>query len=207
MAPLTHELGETATEWGRLIGRVAEDVARTLEPRAPERRAQPTPISGRRRSAARVIGSKAAAAPQTAKPAQACLWCGKHVRGERRTCRGECERAVRAENAERFTEAGTRVLEAYRAGGGPAQRTDGSREQLGKVEAHRIQQAREWQREKRWPTDPGLFAREILPALAGLPAAELARRTGLSVGYCRRIKKGVVMPHPMWWEKLKTVAP
>jgi hypothetical protein len=27
----------------------------------------------------------------------------------------------------------------------------------------------------------------------------------LSVGYCRRIKKGLVVPHLMWWERLRAV--
>jgi hypothetical protein len=73
---------------------------------------------------------------------------------------------------------------------------------LGRAEAERIRQAREWQREGSWPADLTAFEREILPKLTDLSAGELARRTGLSVGYCRRIKKGLVVPHPMWWERL-----
>ena len=60
VAPLTHELGETATEWGKLIGRVAEDVARALDSEARTGAALPTPISGRRPSAARPAGSRRA---------------------------------------------------------------------------------------------------------------------------------------------------
>ena len=78
-----------------------------------------------------------------------------------------------------------------------------SRDQLGQVETTRIREARTWQREGRWPTDMSAFARETLPTLADAPVGELARRTGLSVGYCRRIKKGLVAPHPMWWERLQ----
>ncbi len=33
------------------------------------------------------------------KVAHACLRCGRALRGERQTCRGECERAVLAQNA------------------------------------------------------------------------------------------------------------
>ncbi len=70
------------------------------------------------------------------------------------------------------------------------------------AEVAKIRQAKEWQQEARWPADMTVFEREILPALADVSAGELARRTGLSVGYCRRIKKGLVVPHPMWWERL-----
>ncbi len=74
--------------------------------------------------------------------------------------------------------------------------------QLREVETTRIQEARAWQREGRWPPDMTAFEREILPGLADVSAGALARRTGLSVGYCRRIKKGLVVPHPTWWERL-----
>ena len=35
-------------------------------------------------------------------------------------------------------------------------------------------------------------------------AADLARATGLSVAYCRQVKKGAVTPHPMWWGAMRT---
>jgi hypothetical protein len=202
VAPLTHELGETATEWGKLVGRVAEDMARALDgsPRTPS--TLPTPISGRRRSAARPVGAKTASLPRVSKPAHACLWCGRPLHGQRQTCRGDCERAVLAENLERFAKAGTQALDEYRQTGGPTEWPTEVRERVGRAEAERIRQAREWQRGKRWPREMGVFEQEILPTLANVPAGELARRTGLSVAYCRRIKKGLVVPHPMWWESL-----
>ncbi len=132
VAPLTHELGETATDWGRLVGRVAEDVARTLDAPRPESTVLPTPITGRRRSAARPVGARAAAAPQVTRPAHACLWCGRSLRGQRQTCRGECERAVLADNVARFAEAGASALEAFRASGGSAELSAETRAQLGR---------------------------------------------------------------------------
>ncbi len=205
VAPLTRELGETAPEWGRLVGRVAEDVAKALDGSPRTSSGLPTPISGRRRSAGRPAGARRTVGrTATPKIAHACLWCGKQLRGQRLTCRGECEPAVQAENAVRFAEAGTRALEQHRAAGGTVELSEETRERLGRTEADKIRQAREWQGQHPWPTDMGAFDREILPKLADVPAGELARRTGLSVGYCRRIKKGLVVPHPMWWEKLAT---
>lgn len=63
--------------------------------------------------------------------------------------------------------------------------------------------AREWQHTHQWPADLGEFARDILPGIAEVPARVLAEATGLSFGYCGRIKAGGVVPHPMWWERLR----
>jgi len=51
------------------------------------------------------------------------------------------------------------------------------------------------------------FEREILPKLVGVPTHALAVATGLSVGYCRQVKKGAVTPHPMWWELMRAAGP
>ena len=56
------------------------------------------------------------------------------------------------------------------------------------------------------PTDLGAFDRDILPALADVPPAELARATGLSVAYCRQVKGGQAKPHPMWWQAMREIA-
>lgn len=50
--PLARELALTAPEWGRAVGRVAEDVARLLDPDASGA-GRSTPITGRKRSAGR----------------------------------------------------------------------------------------------------------------------------------------------------------
>ncbi len=66
--------------------------------------------------------------------------------------------------------------------------------------------ARAWQRTHEWPTDPDYFGREVQPLLFGAPAHVLAEATGLSIAYCRRVQRGVVVPHPMWWEAFETAA-
>jgi hypothetical protein len=40
-----------------------------------------------------------------------------------------------------------------------------------------------------------------------VPIRELVRRTRLSLAYCRQIKRGLVVPHPMWWERLQGSTP
>jgi hypothetical protein len=67
--------------------------------------------------------------------------------------------------------------------------------------------ARAWQRANPWPTDPDRFARDVQPTLGAVLVATLVAATGLSQAYCRRIKRGEVVPHPMWWESIEaTVA-
>ncbi len=201
--PLARQLAEESGDLVRGAGQVAEDVARLLEARPAWQRPLPTHLSGRNRSAGRATSAPTAPrAVAAVPPARACLWCGAPLRGQRKTCRGACERAVQAENTARFAEVGARVLQEHRRSGASDQWTEASRERLGEVETARIREARAWQREGRWPTDMGAFKREILPTLADVSAGALARSTGLSVGYCRRIKKGLVVPHPMWWERL-----
>jgi hypothetical protein len=77
---------------------------------------------------------------------------------------------------------------------------------LRELASDRVRDARAWQRAHAWPPDPGRFEREILPELADVPVRELVEATGLSDAYCRRIKRGAVVPHPMWWERLRAVA-
>lgn len=61
-----------------------------------------------------------------------------------------------------------------------------------------------WDRESERP-DPDLFTETILPALTEVTAADMARATGLSAGYCSMIKRGQRVPHPRHWGALETL--
>jgi hypothetical protein len=64
--------------------------------------------------------------------------------------------------------------------------------------------AREWHRVNGlWK--PEEFRESIYPLLADVSIRELVRRTGLSLAYSRQIKRGLVVPHPMWWEEMRIV--
>lgn len=54
------------------------------------------------------------------------------------------------------------------------------------------------------PTGPTsiAFRRDVLPALQGVTLRELARRTGLSIPYLSKVRRGVEVPHARWWSKL-----
>jgi hypothetical protein len=80
--------------------------------------------------------------------------------------------------------------------------TEAGRQRLGAKSAYLIARARAWQRVNGM-REPEEFRETVYPLLADVSIRELARRTGLSLAYCRQIKRGLVVPHPMWWEGLR----
>jgi hypothetical protein len=62
---------------------------------------------------------------------------------------------------------------------------------------------RKWRERNPVKPDPVVFAREIFPKLAEVSAAELRHATGLEKSYCGRVKRGMVIPHPMHWEAMR----
>jgi hypothetical protein len=123
------------------------------------------------------------------------------------TCSADCQVAVASDNLPAFVAASEKNLARWREDGGRAELTDNGRARIGARSAESVEAARKWQRAHPWPEDLNEFKREILPRLVGVPARALSEATGLSVGYCRQVRKGTVTPHPMWWETLRTVRP
>lgn len=46
----------------------------------------------------------------------------------------------------------------------------------------------------------------MLPLIREVPVRRLAAMTGLSVGYCALVRRGLRTPHRRWWEVLVPVA-
>ena len=202
---LAADLAATVPVWARAVGRVAEDVADLLtEPELPP---GPTPITGRRRAAARPLGPRPHREARVRTPrGNGCITCGKATSSGRRTCSNACASVRRADNETAFVAAGVRTLAALRQVGFQPELTPAARRRIGSRASESLAAAREWQQSNPWPADLATFEREILPGLAGIPASTLAGATGLSVGYCRRVKAGLASPHPMWWETLRQVS-
>lgn len=199
---LAADLAATSPVWARAVGRVAEDVANLLT--APESAAGPTPITGRRRAAARPGGALVRRQARVRTPrGNGCVTCGAATKPGRRTCSDDCAAAARAENEAAFVAAGTQSFAALREIGFQPSIGTAVRRRIGTRAGEMLALAREWQRTHPWPADLSAFEREILPGLVAVPAPTLAAATGLSVGYCRRVKAGVASPHPMWWEALR----
>jgi hypothetical protein len=200
---LAHELALTGPLWARAVGRVAEDVARLLDDGGRPGRATPTPLSGRNRAAARPAGprSRRAAEGSGRMVAQRCSWCGAPTIRGRRTCSESCDRIRRGVNREAFTQAGpARLRELREAGHEPLDRA--ARQKLGSRQRERQREENAWNATHPERADPGTFRREVLPAITGVPLRELARRTGLSVGYLARVRRGEEVPHARWWPML-----
>jgi hypothetical protein len=75
---------------------------------------------------------------------------------------------------------------------------------MGKANSQRMREVRAWDKEHEQP-DPGVFAREILPGLQGIPLRRLAEATGLSIQHCGLIRRGLRVPHPRHWESLRVL--
>jgi hypothetical protein len=182
---VARELAEARLPWGRLVGVVAEDVARRLDTGQSGGRPLPTPASGRNRSAGRGPAARVSAIEAPRAATAACTRCGGPTSTGRKTCSVTCR-----------GEAEVAAVELFRAGGPPM--TEAGRRRLGAKSVDLIRRAREWQNANgmRRPED---FREQIYPLLADVSIRELARRTGLSLAYCRQIKRGQVVPHPMWW--------
>lgn len=200
--PLARELAEASADWLAPVGRVAEDVARLLDQAGTGNGVLATPLTGRNRSAGRGRHSKSERLRRPPTVRRGCAWCGATIASGRATCSTACEQAARAEQLPRFIEAGRHSLERQQSEGLRPEMSPAGREHVGKRSSELTRAAREWQRTHRWPSDPDRYEREVRPALAALSAGAIAQATGLSVGYCRHLRAGRAVAHPMWWEAL-----
>jgi hypothetical protein len=82
---LARELAGAALDWGRAVGRVAEDKARRLADDAGAGPV-PTPVSGRNRSAGRRSGATAEPTTLRTPRSRGCSQCGSPTTRARRTC-------------------------------------------------------------------------------------------------------------------------
>jgi hypothetical protein len=203
-ARLARELAESSGDWARPVGRVAEDVARMVAD-GNAGGPTPTPLTGRRRAAGRTRWPARQSLPSKLALAPRCAVCGRAPATGRTTCSDACERERRDAQLPAFVDAGIAATRALRASGWRATLSDDGRRRVAVAASDRVRSAREWQRSHAWPSDLSAFGREIAPRLASVSAGEIAGATGLSVAYCRRLQRGEVTPHPMWWEALSAL--
>jgi CRISPR-associated endonuclease Cas1 len=204
-APLTHELAETSRHWGRLVGKVAEDLATALEGSRTRRSGVPTPISGRKRAAGRPTGPALSGNTWPTKRT-ACSWCGSPALPGRKTCGSECANRVLGQIHEQFAAKSSERMRRFAGRSDhPGLTPEANRK---RCEKRRVQRAEElaWDREHLEVVDREWFAREIGPKLEGQSARALARATGLSISHCSKVKKGERVPHPMWWQTFSALS-
>jgi hypothetical protein len=111
-----------------------------------------------------------------------------------------------ADHAAKLASVGAATFNSLREVGFHRELSPKGRRRIGTRATELLRAAQAWRRTHDWPEDMGAFAREILPGLADVPPATIAKATGLSSGYVRRVKAGEVTPHPMWWETLRQIS-
>jgi CRISPR-associated endonuclease Cas1 len=213
MPPLTKLLAETAPRWAAAVAPFPEWLARQLlknrsgkngRGRPRSSRSLPTPLTQANRSAGRDgVRVRRPGKPRSkgASLARTCVVCGSDLgRRQRRYC-SSCQPAQTLDAVSKAHE----VLRARRlAGDDPAHGGEAARRR-GKRNAAALRENAEWERRQTGAFDPGTFAKEIGPKLAGVSLAAMMRATGLSRPYCAKVRRGAQIPHPRHWETLRAL--
>jgi CRISPR-associated endonuclease Cas1 len=216
MPTLTGALSATGPEWGERLAPFAEELATLLRETPPrpldEQADDPlpqwvprlirTPLTGHNRATRRFRPTLGTRVPDLAllPLGRRCLACGLDMGFRERAYCDDC----RAENQTRLTPASPQAQRAVRV-------TDGrSRPEVRAI--HRVQTAQQMVRQRAWEREHGgrpsadSFHRDIAPRLKMLPVESLADATGLSVTFCKAIRAGRGVPHPMHWAALRRLA-
>jgi hypothetical protein len=101
--------------------------------------------------------------------------------------------------------AGRAVLGRLRAGGDDPAHGGVAARKRGRKVRRAIRERARWQDVADADTAPEVFQREILPGLRGVPLGIIARATGVSEGYASFIRRGLRIPHPRYWDALKSL--
>jgi CRISPR-associated endonuclease Cas1 len=196
MPSLARQLAFTTSTWSDEVAPHAEFVAKLLAANTGLT-APPTLLTGDNSRAARPAGSRTRShqAPKPTEPVQVCCDCGREIRAGQRRC-PDCHSAA---NAQRMSAVGRQeILRRNTLGQHPTQ-APGVRERIA------AKQREHWQARRAMPPPSGFtgqpseFQRLILPKLAGIKPANLARATGLSAGYCAQIRDGLRVPNVRRW--------
>jgi CRISPR-associated endonuclease Cas1 len=213
MPELTRPLGTSALRWAQAIAPIAEQVGGAFL-RAPLPTALPvnsewsqknhnaaprfrTPLTGRNRSR-RNLSTEARV--QNSQILQSrCRDCGSDLNGRNRVYCDSCLPTA----AKRASAKGAQIQRDLRALGMDGRSSDGARR---KHRDHALRSAglkRKWESEHELIPSPVVFRERIGPHLVSLSVQELAKATGLSISSCKKIRGGVLVPHPMHWDSLE----
>jgi CRISPR-associated endonuclease Cas1 len=196
---LAKPLAETGPTWASGLAPHAERITARLAADAglPE---PATSLTGDRRRQVRPASNKTGRShPRATRAAGACEGCGTPIPAGQKRCRS-CHRQV---NEERMrTQQAVEHHRRQSTGIHPSSRLD-VRNRI--AESQRAQ----WQTRKASPVAGGFtgrpseFERLILPRIARVTPATLAKATGLSTGYCAQIRDGKRVPHIRHWPAIQ----
>jgi hypothetical protein len=210
LAPLTHELAETLPAWRKLIAPVAERVAALLLEREPATRQLPTPLTEANRRADRARRHNHTQTPTHAKaprPERRCKRCDGELPHRGRVYCDDCLPHYQRDPYQAFAETGRAAVAPRRADGIDPSHGGEAAKRRGATMSQRKRKLQEWKvAHPGTIVDPVVFAREILPAIQVVPLSDLARTTGLSLGYLSQIRQGKKIPHSSHWNTLMRAA-
>jgi hypothetical protein len=198
----------TLLSWEKEVATVAEEVARRLAAgatspvRVPSRRGRGGAGTGRG-----TLGRRSPERSARPKPVvSACRDCGAVLDQDDRVYCDECLPKFESERTAKLLRSARKVLAEMRGSANdPAQTPEAKGKRQSSVKA-RIEVRRVWELEHGSKYDRQVFAREILPRLTEATLPQMMRATGLTSGYCWKIKKGQRVPHPMYWAVLRALA-
>lgn len=203
LPPLSHRLAGTAPIWRHRLGPVVERVARQFAA-GPDSRVDrlPTKLTEANRSAGRAATRRRSStlARQSVRLRLAvCRECGSELADAGRRYCDACLPTATAGQMVAFLGAARTAKAEQRAAGHDPSHGGAAAGRRGQTQRAHARTRAQWNREhEAQPSE--VFRRDVLPGLARVSLRRLAEATGLSVGYCARIKRGEAIPHPMWWD-------
>ncbi len=145
----------------------------------------------------------AKAEPPPLRAGSVCRSCGVLLEGKRdRLYCAECL----PERRRAFQAAGPAALARLRADGRDPGHGGAAGKKRGATIAARNHERAEWDRGNGKRVDSTMFREEILPRLQDVPLRKIHEVTGLTVQYSSKIRRGLSVPHPRFWEALRNLS-
>lgn len=209
LPPFSHELSQTADQWGQLIAPVVEAVAQELAEGPGSRIAESqTPLTrSRRRRKPGHPTRHVVRIPSASNSGEvaSCKRCGGPVPRRSRVYCDDClPHYQRDQYAEAFHCSGLQAIEERKQKGTDPTHGDAAGQRRATSNAQRKREVREWDERFGKLTDLSAFSRDILPLIQTVPLSRLQQATGLSIRYVSLIRRGEKTPHPRHWEALRS---
>jgi CRISPR-associated endonuclease Cas1 len=203
-----HLAASTLPSWERIAPPHAERIARTLAKWVGGGIRVPSSATRGARGKGRATMSRRSAkvSHTPSKIPSACRECGVVLNDpERQYCR-DCLPKFKEQHTDKLVKAARQVLAEMRASADDPSRSPEAVAKRVKTNSERRKAALAWERKNPGPHDPEMFRSEILPTLGRVTLPQMMRATGLTSGYCWKIRRGERIPHPMYWASLRAVA-
>jgi hypothetical protein len=136
----------------------------------------------------------------------ACRACGVVLETADRVYCPDCVPGFKLERTEKLVRAARSALKEMRSSERDPAQTEEAKTKRVAAYKSRKEGARAWLANNPGPHDPAVYRSEILPGLGSVTLPQMMRATGLSSGYCWKIRRGERIPHPMYWGPLLTLS-